>query len=231
MLAYQTICNVNRAHERIRRDTYNNRYYNSDGNSRDGDEMTLFTFGKLAHAESEHNLKRCLEVARSYEQDLVIITENRIQVAGGTGSGRHELVARALFPATWLKEHNHWLESTNPVKPNLYDSRHGEFLDFYSWRRSMCVKEHRGVYDVATGQRLKNRRDIIERMWAMGFAAHRGRPLTLAKPKWCGEREELEEITKLADRFWSRRAQSEVAKKIVSTYTSINRYCAWPGAW
>ena len=231
MLAYQTICNVNRASERIRRDSYNSRYYNNDGNTLDGDEMTVFTFGKRASAESENNLQRCLTAARDYEQDLVIITENRIQVAGGTGSGRHELVAQALFPTAWLREYNNWLESTNPVKPSFHDGCHGEFLDFYSWRRSLCLKEHQGVYDVATGQRLKNRRDIIERMWAMGFAARRGRPLTIAKPKWCGEREELEEITVLADRFWSRRSHSEVAKKIVSTYTSINRYCAWPGAW
>jgi len=231
MLAYQTICNVNRAQDRMRRDSYNSRFYNTAGESRGSDEMTVFTFGKQAKDDSEHNLQRCLTVAREYEQDLVIIAENRIQVAGGTGSGRHELAARALFPTAWLDEYNDWLEGSSPVCARLHDSRHGEFLDFYSWRRSLCVKEHQGVYDVATGKRLTNRRNIIERMWAMGFAAHRGRPLTIAKPQWCGEREELEEITELAERFWPRRGKSEVAKKIVSTYTSINRYCAWPGAW
>lgn len=231
MLAYQTICNVNRAQERIHRDSYNSRFYNTDGQSREGDEMTVFTFGKQAHEESKNNLQRCLTVARQYEQDLVIIKNNQIQIAGGTGSGRHELVANALFPRDWLREHNDWLDTTNPVRPSLHESRYGEFVDFYSWRHSLCMKEHQGVYDVATGQRLTNRRNVIERMWSIGFAANRGRPLTIAKPRWCGERDELKELTELADRYWTRRGQSEVAKKIVSAYTSTNRYYAWPGAW
>jgi hypothetical protein len=107
----------------------------------------------------------------------------------------------------------------------------GSMTGFYSYRACLCLKEHEGVYDVQSGRRLTNRRDIIERMWALGFAANRGRPLAFAKLRWTGSREELELITELADRYWNRRYESEAAKKMVSAYTSINRYAAWPGAW
>jgi hypothetical protein len=35
----------------------------------------------------------------------------------------------------------------------------------------------------------------------------------------------------LAERHWNRRNTSDVAKKLVSAWRSINRYAAWPGSW
>ena len=93
------------------------------------------------------------------------------------------------------------------------------------------MQEHQGIYDVATGRRLTNRREIIERMWALGFAAQRGRPLLIARVRWTGNRQELEHVTQLAQQYWDRRHQSDMAKKMVSAFRSINRYAAWPGAW
>jgi hypothetical protein len=68
-------------------------------------------------------------------------------------------------------------------------------------------------------------------MWALGFAAHRGRPLSIAKIRWTGSRQELELATQLAEQHWDRRRTSDVARKLCSVFTSINRYAAWPGAW
>jgi hypothetical protein len=103
--------------------------------------------------------------------------------------------------------------------------------EFYTYRASLCLREHQGVYDVATGRRLTNRREIIERMWRLGFAAQRGRPLSIARTRWTGNREELTEVADLAERHWNRRNTSDVAKKLVSAWRSINRYAAWPGSW
>ena len=59
----------------------------------------------------------------------------------------------------------------------------------------------------------------------------RGRPPTVATIRWSGTREELEELTQLAERHGSRYNRSDVAKKIWSAYNSISRYAAWPGTW
>lgn len=229
MLRYETIYNVNQSRDRIRRNYYNSPWTNSDGNTREGDELSLFTFGKQAQADSEHNLNWCLSVARDAGLNLLVVTQNRIQLGG---HGEPIVAAKSvLFPPTWLRDYNAWVDGTTDAVPRIEENDHGRFIDFYTYRRSMLMQDHQGVYDVSTGRRIKNRRDIIERMWALGFAAQRGRPLTFARTHWAGNREELETITRLADRYWSRRGQSDAAKKMVSAYTSINRYCAWPGAW
>lgn len=231
MLSYQTIYNVNQAAMRIKRDRYDNPWHQNDGNSRDGDEMQLFTFSKQATADSLANLDRCLNLAQQQGMDLLVITPSRLQIAGDGKNNKTQKVLSRLIPKDWLIAYNDWLQSTSDVRPSLENSSHGEYVEFYTYRKSLCVQEHQGVYDVATGQRIKNRREIIQRMWDLGFAAHRGRPLALARSRWAGDREELEVITALADKYWNRRHSSEAAKKMVSAYTSINRYCAWPGAW
>lgn len=228
MLKYQTISKINEAQHRIKRDSY--RWASSD-DSRDRDELLVFTFGSQALDESQQNLELCISTARSYDMDLVIIKDSQIQLAGSTGHGRHRLVANSLFSDQWLQEYSEWLETSHRPQPLLQQNRHGECVEFYSYRHGFCTKEHQGVYDVSTGRRLTNRREIIQRIWDLGFASHRGRPMSVARLKWTGDRDELKEITELADRYWDRQHITDVAKKIVSAYRSINRYAAWPGAW
>jgi hypothetical protein len=230
MLAYQSIHAINEALSRIKYNRYDRPWHRDEGHSRHGDELTVFTFGKQAESESKENLAMCLTMARDHGMNLLIITPSRVQVASDSHCDSAPALAK-IFPKVWLDEYNKWIDSTHPIQPTIENSKYGEYFDFYTYRKSLCLFSHQGVYDVQSGQRIKNRRGIIQRMWDLGFAAYRGRPLTLAKPRWAGEREELKEITDLADRYWARRNQSDAAKKIVSVYTSINRYCAWPGAW
>lgn len=231
-MEYRIINDVNAARRHIKNDRYDSLWHSkNEKTTRESDQMLNFTFGLKAEQHSQENLQRCLEVAREYKQDLVVIKDNQIQIGSNTPSGRHRSVAKRLFSESWIEEHNKWLDSTNRIQPRFENSRHGEYMEFYTYRHCLFLTEHQGIYDVATGRRLTNRREIIERMWNMGFAAVRGRPLSLAKMRWTGEREELEEITELADRYWNRRSQSDAAKKLVSVYRSINRYAAWPGAW
>lgn len=231
MLKYRTISEANKAQDRLRRDHYGGNFWRDDNHTRDGDTLSLFTLRPEAERDSKMNFDLVMSTARHHEQDLVCIKPTQIQVAGNGDRGRHQAVANDLFPRDWIKEYEEWVDSTHSVHPRLDDSRQGEVCEFYTWRPSLCLREQQGVYDVATGRRLTNRREIIERMWNLGFAAHRGRPLSIARIKWTGQRDELEEISELADRYWNRRHTSEAAKKLVSTWRSINRYAAWPGSW
>jgi hypothetical protein len=230
MLNYQVVSNVNKALERLRRGSYGRAWSTEANHSRDSDQLILFTLESQARQHSQENLNNILAVARAYGQDLAVLKSNHIQVAG-TDADRLKMATELMFPQDWRKEHQEWLDSNNPVNPRFDSTEHGHLAELFTWRPAMVMREHQGVYDVGTGKRLTNRRDIIERMWRIGFAAHRGRPLSIARQRWTGSRQELELVTDLARDHWDRQHTSDVAKKMVSAYRSINRYAAWPGAW
>lgn len=230
MLNYQIISEANKTQERLRRNGYGNRWQDSN-HTREADTLSLFTLGPQAQQHSRANFDLVMSLAQQYRQDLLVIKPQQVQVAGvGDGSLNRDM-ARVLFPDTWLREYERWIDTTHAISPRFDQSEQGAFLEFYTYRPALCLREQQGVYDVATGRRLTNRREIIERMWRLGFAAQRGRPLSIARIRWTGNREELTEVADLADRYWNRRNTSEVAKKMVSAWRSINRYAAWPGSW
>lgn len=229
MINYQVIYQVNRATERLRKNSYHSMW--SDKNhSRDSDMLSLFTLESQARQHSLDNLDRVLQVARQHDQNLVIVKSKMIQVVGA-GSGQNTTVAKTLLPAQWLEDYAKWIDNSGSVGARFDTSNRGEAMEFWMYRPGVVLPRQQGVYDVTTGRRLTNRREIIQRIWDLGFASARGRPPHAARIRWTGTREELEEITVLADRYWSRRNTSEAAKKLVSAYRSINRYAAWPGAW
>ena len=231
MLRYQIICEANKTQERLRRNRYGGNYWREETHNREADTLAAFTLIPESQQHSKHNFDLVLATARHYRQDLVVIKPEQIQVAGPGDGSVNQDIAKELFAESWLREYEQWLDTTYPLSPRVDHSGQGAFTEFYTYRPALCLREHQGVYDVATGRRLTNRRDIIERMWRLGFAAQRGRPLSIARTKWTGNREELQEIADLADRHWNRRNTSEAAKKLVSVWRSINRYSAWPGSW
>ena len=231
MLKYETIYEVNSTQERLRGNRYGDNYWRKETHNREADVLAMFTLEPEAQKESEHNFALVMATARHCQQDLVVFKPGQVQIAGTGDSSVNQDIANQLFPESWLREYEQWLDTTYPLAPRVDHSGQGAFTEFYTYRPALCLREHQGVYDVATGRRLTNRREIIERMWRLGFAAQRGRPLSIARTHWTGNREELQEIADLADRHWNRRNTSEAAKKLVSVWRSINRYSAWPGSW
>jgi hypothetical protein len=230
MLKYQHIHEVANARRRLsdsRRDRY---AWRQDGRNREADQLALFAFETPALADSAHNLDFLLAQARGHDQRYVVLTDTKIQIAGERDT---EHVAAAIAPREWQRDFADWLDEMTGrmVNPTVEDTRHGSAVTLYSWRHCFCLKEHQGVYDVATGQRMTRRETIIRAFWDLGFATWRGRPYSIAKLRWSGEREELEELTALAGRYWNSQYRSDVAKKITSAHRSINRYAAWPGSW
>jgi hypothetical protein len=229
MIEYRVITEANNICRRLQRDSYH-RFHGMDNYNRESDRLALFTLEPQARRESAANIDLVLSVARAYGQKLVVVKTNLLQIVG-QADDRVEQMARVLFSEQWLADHQTWLDSSNPVKPRFETTGQGTVCEFYTWRPGMVLPKQQGVYDVESRQRLTRRRDIIERMWALGFAASRGRPLSIARQRWTGSREELDLITQLAEQHWDRRNTSDAAKKMVSAFRSINRYAAWPGAW
>jgi len=229
MLRYEHIYEVSGSRRRLKKgqDRYSYRY---DGRTRDNDQLSLFTFESAALADSALNLDFLLAQARGYDQLYVVLTDTKIQIAGEHDA---EHVANAIAPRAWQRDFAEWMDANHSGynTPTVEDTRHGSAVTLQSWRHCFCLKEHQGVYDVTTGRRMTRREDIIRAFWSLGFATRRGRPYSIARLRWSGEREELEELTALAGRHWYNRNLTDVAKKITSAHRSINRYAAWPGSW
>jgi len=188
MLKYESIYEVSGARRRLKKglDRYSYRY---DGRTRDNDQLSLFTFETPALADSAHNLDFLLAQARGHDQRYVVLTDTKVQIAGEHDT---EPVAAAIAPRAWLGDFAEWLEAHHGhVAPAVDDTRHGSVMTLQSWRHCFCLKEHQGVYDVTTGQRMTRREDIIRAFWSLGFATWRGRPYSIARLRWSGEREEL----------------------------------------
>ena len=231
MLRYQHIYEVSGARRRLgnrthRRDPY---AWRQDGRNREADQLMLFTFETQSLADSANNLDFLLAQARGYNQRYVVLTDTKIQIAGEHDT---EHVANAIAPREWQQDFAEWQEANHHgTPPAVEDTRHGSVVTLQSWRHCFCLKEHQGVYDVASCRRMTRREDIIRAFWDLGFATWRGRPYSIARLRWSGEREELEDLSDLARRYRSAQYRSDVAKKITSAYRSINRYAAWPGSW
>ena len=230
MLRYEQIYEVANARRRMgdgRRDRY---AWRQDGRTRDADQLALFTFETKALADSEHNLDFLLATARAHDQRYVVLTDSKIQIAG---DGSVDRVVEPMAPQSWQRDFREWLDEhyASSSRPVTDETTRGGVVTLHAWRHCFCLREHRGVYEVATGRRMTNREQIIRAFWDLGFATWRGRPPTIAKLRWSGEREELEELTTLAGRYWNNVYRTDVAKKIVSAHRSINRYAAWPGSW
>ena len=224
MLKYKNIYAYRECQHRLSRSSY----YSVTNHTRESDSLASFTLEPHAFEDAQNNLDHCFRVARDHDAEYLVLHENRVQFLG---KRIREGALQALAPPHWIRDYREWAGSS--YGPDIYDDRsaQGELYGISMWRRCLALKATQGIYDVSSGRRIKNRREIITRFWDRGFAAQRGIPLSVAKIRWAGSREELENITELADRYWTRKNTSDVAKKVVASFRSINRYCAWPGAW
>jgi hypothetical protein len=223
MLTYQNIYAVQSAQERLRQGYR----WGFGHHTKDSDALLVFTQGQEAKQDAQRNLDFCLDTGRRYHADYLVLHNNMIQFVG---QRIREGVMDALAPGAWRQEYMTWSDSRGIDSSTDYSGR-GELYSLRPWRKAFADSSTRGIYEVATGKRIKNRQDIIERFWSLGYATWRGRPPRVASVRWSGNREELEMLTSMAEKYWYRRHQSNVAKKMCSAYTSINRYAAWPGAW
>jgi hypothetical protein len=187
--------------------------------------MVEFTTSKSVVEHSQHNLEWLLTSAQGGQVDVLVITPNRVQMLGQSTS----LAMTRAFPAAWQQEYREWNEISTDIFPRCEVLETGECSSLYLYRDCITEPKLAGVYEVATGRRMTNRREIIDRIWSWGFPTRRGRPLSVGQTRWSGTREELEAAEELYHRHYLRRDRSDVARKICQIYTSAVRDYAWPG--
>lgn len=223
MLKYENIHAIRDAEERLR----GNYRWGAGNHTKESDTLLMFTVGTQAEQDAIDNLDFLLSLGKKHSATHLVLHGNKIQYLADHNSNGIE---QDLLPTEWTQRYREWVDSPN-IDFTVQDSGQGFCHSFRIWRRAFATRKTHGIYDLSTGVRLTNRQEIIERIWNHGFAAWRGRPLAVANIKWSGSREELEDLTVIADRYWNRRHKSDMAKKMCSAYTAINRYAAWPGAW
>lgn len=236
MLKYQSInCFLDAKHRIERNDNRWTRDANYDSSS---DLLTVWTLQSQVEKETKENFDFMLKCGRDHGAEYIVVKHNLIQYVGSKLNPAQ--LENAVTPQQFKDEQQAYLVSRDENRFSRYynfgwdtdDSGQGHSMSlrFYSLQY-VDPDQTRGVYDVATGERLTNRHTIIEEFWRMGFGARRGRPLQVAQIKWSGNRQDLEELTETATKYWARRNSSDVARKITAAYRSINRYVAWPGNW
>lgn len=230
MLKYHNIHAVNQANYRLA-DGRRNLYGMKPSSHREQDQLTVFTLGKAAAADSAYNLDWLLKLARKYDQSYLIFVDRKIQMLGELYT-HTDAILNSLQPQIWREEFEAWGErGLGRIRAYSERSGLGGLAQMMTYKRCWALTKDQGVYDVGNGKKITNRRDVIQGFWNFGFAALRGRPLTVAAIANVGERCELEEITNRAQHYYYKRGFSEAARKIVTTFTSLNRVAAWPDAW
>lgn len=224
MIRYEDIYAFNQAHRCLRN---RRRWWGDTEQDRSQAQLTLFTVTKTAPADSQHNLEHLLARARKHDVDILVFCGSKIQMLGTAA----RQAMKDSFNDKWIAQFDQWMDITHGVEISQDAGEVGECATLHVWRQCFTDPDHAGVYEVKTGRRMTSRRGIIERFWHWGFPALRGRPLTVGRPRWSGNKEELIELADLYYQHHERRYASEMAKKICSAYTSISRGYAWPGNW
>jgi hypothetical protein len=234
MLEIRNVHAYNEAGERLRRRYYNWVSANAE-ESRKTDTLTEFTFRTHAMLDSSANLENLLELGSTTGVSLLVFKPRTVQFVAA--SDAVTAAWHIVFSESQLQE---WEQTLATRSHNSY------YSTFATWRDNadrgsassithhqapFGVKEHAGVYDCATGEKITDRRAVIQRVWDLGFACSRGRPLTVARTKWSGSREDLVRAEEIFNEFYTRRYTSDSARKLCQVYTSASRHYAWPGTW
>ena len=225
MIQYQHVKPYSDARERFTRERYG---WRTDSHTRESDRMVMFTIESYAKEESLLNLEHFKTLGRAHNMRYLVVNRSKLQFVG---HDHLELIRHAITRDPWCESYRASHDDHVPdMRTDMTDQ--GGVLHIRVYDHGLLLKEQYGVYDLEHDQRIKNREEIIQRFWDYGFATWRGRPPTVAQLRWSGPRDHLEDLTRLADKYWKHdNGRNDVAKKICSAYRSINRYAAWPGAW
>jgi hypothetical protein len=231
MIQFRNIIAYMEARARLRR----NSYFGYIQNNRESDRLLAFTTERDARLESVANREFVMNQARALGATIVVFKPEIVQLVGMNDKVTHrqafgygtfdelELYSQERDKGQW------WLPKESDMQVSDF-GLHTISLRTYG-PGTWATPEDQGFYDVATGEKITNRREQIERLWALGFASRRGRPVHVAQERWSGSRQELEMLTDMAERVWNRQHLSEMARKMVAAYRGISRYVAWPGNW
>jgi len=172
-------------------------YWVRSAHTQEADQLLVFTTKKHAYLEAEQNEKilreRCAEQGFAYyiqgHQGIQLIYTN-LDKDGKNYRDTIEKKGDAVLGKDYIDTFNK-VHSANEARwySSLKDSwvevnqRLNAFYLVSSWYAHLhTVPEKLGMYSVATGKRIKGRKEILKTFWDLGFLASRRRILYAASP-------------------------------------------------
>ena len=211
-------------------------WYNGAGGtaSMDAARLALFTLGDYPAEDSAQNVNELIDVAANYNHKFLVVTRDFAQFVGGD-----PIPDRVLFTNEFKKNIVAVTRYPNDSTFELKRQTSSEFAHCAtfrpSWYVNIAVPAHRGVYNVKTGERIADRRQVIQHFWDMGFITRRGRPLSVASDSVGATREEIirlgNEYERVQHDMKIDGISTEYRRRIRTTYNAISKDCAWPGVW
>ena len=199
-----------------------------------GWRLQMFTVDKDAKEESRTNLERLKEKAKDVGAPVLIVKGDNVQLVGTD----YAVSAAELMDQDWFDEISEFFDRKNMYYSKPFWTHHESdsgthtfSLHGYGTDAIWARAPQTGFYLVDEDRKVTDRREQIQSLWDLGYVARRGRPVSVGWERHSGSPEEIAMITRQANQMWHRRGHSEVADKLCSIYTSINRYYAWPGSW
>lgn len=199
-----------------------------------GWRLQMFTCDKEAKLESIRNLDRMKQKAEEIEAPVLVVKGDNIQLVGTELA----VTPTELVDQEWIDRVTEYFDKRNYYSSKPFWTHHESSLGTqayslhtYGSDATFARSPQTGFYLIDEDRKVTDRREQIQLLWDLGFVARRGRPVSVGWERHSGSPEEIAMITRQAKDMWHRRGYSEVADKICSIYTSINRYYAWPGSW
>lgn len=213
----------------------NSRYWSRASQDEIGGwRLQMFTVEKEAKQESVRNLTRLKQKAKEIEAPVLIVKNDNIQFVGTDQA----IATTDLIDQEWMDEICEYFDRKNFYSSKPFWTHHESSYDkqayslhTYGADALFARPPQTGFYLVGEDRKVTDRKEQIQLLWDLGYVARRGRPVSVGWERHSGSPAEIALITNMAKEMWHRRNQSEVATKMCSIYTSINRYYAWPGNW
>ena len=204
------------------------------GQGKDVDEMVVFTTGKAAKQEGQHNLDVMLERSREMGVEYLIFGYNGVQILTNQDSLKTKDAGEYI-----LKE---FRDKLNNIKDeNGYGSYHlyspttetgtagYSFYQIYTYYgKEMTLKNHLGFYEVATGKKITKRDTILKLLWDMGFLAERRRILYAASLNQ-GSPDEVRMYNEMEPKIKTLPRGSYLKVNFYTAWRKMNRLCDYPG--
>ena len=197
-------------------------------------QLQMFTADKQSKAESERNLDQLKQKAEELDMPVLVVRSSEIQFVGTQTA----VATTDIYSEQWIQRITDYFDNNRsyfgkPFCTHTVTDQETHAYTMYCYGHDACFarSSQTGFYNIEQDRKVTDRREQIQMLWDLGFVARRGRPVGVGLERHSGSTEEVAEITRLASKHWHRRGRSEVADKICSAYTSVNRYYAWPGSW
>ena len=214
------------------------RYYYRKGTNADqeADEFQLWVMKKPAQDQAKRNLDHMLELAKENDFAYLVAGNKGIQFISIGEHHRVDMEKRASrvmdekyfadLNEVYSKQKNSWGNIDCYWHTNT--NKTSSFAKLNDWKLGThFTKELLGVYNVATGERIKGREKLLTLFWDLGCLTRRGRVLEAAGHH-LGSPEDVRTYHRIKGMVSHLDYASPIRVQLLTGIRKITRWCDYP---